>query len=595
MKNKGMLLAFIISVIVSTIFLYPVIFDMNNKIAGFNFTNEPYGVIWCFWWLKFAFLHKIPMDFMNTIAYPFGITTTIVPVYPLWGLLAKYLTIFTNEIFAYNSLLLLSFPLSMLTMYMLMFYLSRNMLVSIFSALIYSFCPFHFVRVWQHLGTAQIQWMPLYILALFRLHEKPSFKFSLFLALALILNYYYDVYYAYFMLMLTVLFFAAIIFRKEEFLAKVRFTKFLILGVAVGAILIIPVLLPFLSTLPQDIHRAASVRSLVRPFDDLFAQSARPLSYILPFTEQPIFGGFTKMFTGTDLWGTSITEHNIFLGFIPMFLALLAFIKRKEISLLLRLPRVNPKFILFFSFALVIFSWVFSQPPWWDIFGFRLYMPAFFMYKLLPMFRAYVRWGIVVMLGVSILAGFGLLYVSSKVKTSALRIVLVVSACFFGLFEFWSIPKDHTINLANYPAVYDWLKKQDDSIVIAEYPIESEGPNEVYKFYQTKHRKKIINGTLPGTYANKIISQLTKLSEPPVTNILKWMGVKYVLVHRSDYLKTGLAADAEEVDKIQTNSELKLFMHFPEQRCVQNEVRCVQEAGPIDVYMLGDVQHEGRK
>ena len=35
-------------------------------------------------------------------------------------------------------------------------------------------------------------------------------------------------------------------------------------------------------------------------------------------------------------------------------------------------------------------------------------MPSFFMYKILPMFRAYCRFGIVVELAVAVLAGFGL-------------------------------------------------------------------------------------------------------------------------------------------------------------------------------------------
>ena len=43
----------------------------------------------------------------------------------------------------------------------------------------------------------------------------------------------------------------------------------------------------------------------------------------------------------------------------------------------------------------------------------------------------------------------------------------------------------------------------------------------MYKFYQTKHEKKIINGTIPGIYANKVAKTITKLSDPHTAGILK--------------------------------------------------------------------------
>jgi hypothetical protein len=62
-----------------------------------------------------------------------------------------------------------------------------------------------------------------------------------------------------------------------------------------------------------------------RPFEDLFAQSARPLSYFLPAVVHPIFGNLTEQFIGSSLYGESLTEHTLYLGWVPLILAFVAF------------------------------------------------------------------------------------------------------------------------------------------------------------------------------------------------------------------------------------------------------------------------------
>ncbi len=64
------------------------------------------------------------------------------------------------------------------------------------------------------------------------------------------------------------------------------------------------------------------------------------------------------------------------------------------------------------------------------------------------------------------------------------------------------------------------------------------------------------------------------------------MGVKYVLVHRQDYMDTGLVDDTEELNKIPQNSGLKFIKTFPTQECPQKDIMCVQRTGPIDVYKV---------
>ena len=70
------------------------------------------------------------------------------------------------------------------------------------------------------------------------------------------------------------------------------------------------------------------------------------------------------------------------------------------------------KLFLFITFVGILFS----MPPYWNFGIFKIYFPSFFMYKILPMFRAYARFGILVMLSISVLAGIGFMRLVSTKK-----------------------------------------------------------------------------------------------------------------------------------------------------------------------------------
>jgi hypothetical protein len=303
----------------------------------------------------------------------------------------------------------------------------------------------------------------------------------------------------------------------------------------------------------------------------------------LPSVAHPIFGKFTEQFVGTQFYGISFTEHTLYLGWLPLFLALFA-LKKWEKNGKAQIISEDDNFNIGFFVILTVIAWFFSQPPWWQIGPLKVYMPSFFMYRVLPMIRAYCRFGVVVMFAISVLAGFGLKFILERFKSNKTKISITTLACSLVLFEFWNWPPYKVIDVSKVPAVYYWIKNQPGDFVIAEYPLDTLGPNEMYKFYQIKHEKKIINATIPGTYANKVAKTITKLSDPNTTGVLKWMGVRYALVHREDYLNTGLIQDKEELDKIPKNPYLKFIKTFPSQECPQKDIMCVQKTGPIDIY-----------
>jgi hypothetical protein len=581
---------------------FPLAFNISRYIPGFFSTDESFGPLWESWRLGFSFHHHLPLRSTNLVAYPFGVN-----LYPsgyisyLWFILNSVLGIVTNPVFAYNIQVLTNLMFSGIFCYLLVYYISGSQTSAIFSGIIYVFCPYQLTRTWQHLGLTYNQWMPLIIFLAFRLREKDSKKNRVFFLVGIVLLSSFDWSVGFMTTIAVFSFFAYVLFynwktkfmwRKQRIDADFEYLKTAIFIGLVAFFIVLPQFFPAIKNrlfLPENVN--ASAFSLYRrDFNDIFVQSARPLSYFLPATSHPLLGKFTENFVGTQLYGDSFTEHAIYLGWLPLILAFVC-VKRWQIS---RKLRTEENFYIGFFIFMAIVAYFFSQPPWWQFGRIRIYMPSFFMYKLLPMFRAYCRFGIVLMLAISVLAGFGLKLILGKLSKETIKVGITILFCVLVLFEFWNWPPYKVIDVSRVPAAYYWLKAEPGDFTIAEYPLDTNGSNELYKFFQTVHGKKIINGTIPGTYANKVALSIIKLSLPQTASALKWMGVKYIFVHRDSYLDSGLIEDREELDRIPLNPRLKLLKSFPVQGCPRDDIMCVQKTGPIDVYEVAAAPIEPR-
>ncbi|MDD5166705.1 MAG: hypothetical protein PHQ57_04890 [Candidatus Omnitrophica bacterium] len=570
----------IILFLITLLFTFPLILHTNNYIPGFFSTDEPYGTIWNFWLMKYASDSGISSQTTNMIAYPFGVklfSGLLVP-YPWLGL-NYLLAVLTNAVLAYNIQILMNFFLSAVFTYLLVFFLSKSRLAGIISAIIFSFCPQHFTRSWQHLSLTYFQWLPLVLLSALMLYKDRRLRNGIFFAISLLLLFSFDFTIAYLGLLtlFTLFFYLFFVNWRRGTLKEAKiagYFKKASWGVVILAVLLIRQILIIWAK--YGTQSASAYNPTHRPFEDLFAQSAKPLGFLLPASTHPVFGRFSEQFIGSSLYGQSFTEHTLYLGWLALALALFAFRRRKE-----------NLYIGFFIFLAVV-AWLFSQPPWWNFFGLKIYMPSFFMYKILPMFRAYCRFGILLMLAIAVLAGFGLKSILERFESYKPKIALTILACGLILFEFWNWPPYKVIDLSRVPAVYYWLKEEPGNPVLAEYPMDIIGPNEMYKFYQTVHHKRIINGTFPGTPAHKIAMTITKLSQPGTVNILKQMGVKYAIVHEEGYLKGESIDDKEELDKIRKDPALKLVRTFVAQECPQKDIMCTQNSGPVEVYKINE-------
>lgn len=578
---------------------YPLFFKINTHIPGFFSTDEPFTSLWDFWRIKYSLDNSISLKHTPLIAYPFGIDINPFGLISyIWPILNFLLAIFTSPALSWNIQIFLNLTLCGFFTYLLTYFLTKNNFAAFLSGVIFAFLPYQFIRAWQHLGLTYNQWIPLCLFTAILLKEKLSIKYVILFSLSIVILFSFDFSIMFFGLIALLSFFLYTSFyrwevkftqQKELFLTDLSYFKKVIISALISFIILLPMLFVIVKgrILVSPATQAAPSNLFHRPFEDLFSQSARPLSYLLPSPVHPIFGKFTELFLGSSLYGISFTEHMLYLGWTALVLAFFAFLRwKKNRKLFLAGQRLSARenFYIGFFIFMALTGWLLTQPPWWKIGPLKIYMPSFFMYKIIPMFRAYSRFAILVMLAIAVLAGFQAKFILERFKKQISKITVTSLLCGLILFEFWNYPPFKIIDVSRVPAVYYWLRDQPQDFVLAEYPLDIQTSNDMYEFYQTKHNKKIINSTRLGTSGNQVARLTAKLSQPDTPRILRWLGVKYVLVHKEDYLKTELIEEIEELDKIPHNPGLKLIKSFPAQDCPRKDILCTEKTGPIDVY-----------
>ncbi len=591
------ILTFSFFILLSLLVTHPMIFKMKSHIYGYP--GDPLGSVWRIWWYKFSWGHHISSRFITVIAHPFGVDLSQEISSIPFNYLVFFITLLSNEIFTYNFILLLSFLLAAITMYFLVYHLTRNKGASTVAGVLYAFCPWHFAHAGQHLSLASIQWLPLYALFLFKLFNKRTYKNAFLCALGFSLVFLTDFSYVFLISVLTAAFILWGLWfslgpnrRFHPTSSKVSLLKTSTV-ILVTFLIALTMILPFTYSIFKTALTLPKVESMatlgyIKPFRDLTSNSARPLGYLLPSRNNPFFGRFTKRFIESPFYGGHPTEHTLYLGWVGIVLSIVAIrnwrrksklvnkltsrqvnkLTRKQVDKLTS-KQVDPllvtrcqKGVSFFLFAAIV-ALIFSHSPYTEIGNFRILFPSYFMYKIAPMFRCYARFGIVVMLCVSVLAGIGFASILKRIKSAKKRRVLLSIILLLVFIEFAPVLPAPMVNAVNPPPVYEWLAKEGGDFTIAEYPMEN---NQEYLFWQRIHQKRLVNGAQSGTYADEVRKEIVDILKPETPGILSYLGAKYVILHPDKYLKSEDVPVIGEVPDVSKQKGLRLVKTFEEAR-----------------------------
>lgn len=531
MRFKDIALTFIAFTIITVLFTWPLTINLSKAVYGYPGDN--FGYIYTMWWWKYAKTNNLSFNYIPFQEAPVGSPVsngpgTIAFIWPTYALTWVF-----DEVTSFNLNLLLTFPLTGLFTYLLVYKITKSRAASFLAGLVFAFSPYHIWKSYNHLDLSMIHWFPLYFWGLLNLLEKKTVKWGLlsgFLYSIIILTNFYYAYFAFFATLMLGSVWIVRDLRGEKKKATVIVSYF---RSGVGFALL-PLACAFLIVLPS-VNRMKTVSPerqgdlFKRPLENLIYTSGRPWDYILPSEDHPIFGKvskeiYTKITTLSNDWKTQSTyvhEKTAFVGYFSLFFSIFAlvFFFRKRIKNLFLIPSIFTLFGLVFLAA----------PPYIFVGGIKLFFPSYFLYQVFPMFRAYSRFGVLITLFVALVGAIGVAYLLAKVKTKAGKIFVTGVFGLLILFEFANFPPAKITYIYPVPAVYQWLKDQPGNFVIMEYPkLVNLSDIELYQRY---HLKGIANPRdLSGRFV--IWKKVEDLFGKKTPENLKKLGVKYVIIHR---------------------------------------------------------------
>lgn len=526
------------------ILTYPLFFRINTHLAGDG--GDAFVFSWNIWWYKYSVfgLQQSPY-YTNMLYAPFGTSLFFHSLTPInTFLLSLPFLKFLSASAIYNLLLIFSFVASGLGMYFLTFYFTKNKLISFIAGFLFTFCPYHFAHSGGHLNLISMQWLPFFVLFLFKFKDKPAIRNAVFLILFLLLNtltsWYYGIF-CFFFLAIFLIYFC----RKIDRI----FIQRLVIGLVIFFILLSPILIPILA------YQHSGIMIEGHP-PDVF--SADLLSFFVPGALMPRGGYFE------DIWSNfsgNNGENANYVGYLILLSAIFIFLARKKdknviffslsaltffifslgyrlhvngkslgLSLLPKeFNNVNPEALssldivkiklvisLIFIVAIIFVSFFiyfyrknkfckhggfvllgYFLISWFWVLGseklyFELFLPYFFIDKL-PLFN-YVgvveRFTVMLVLSLIILMAFFLMEVNRRIKNKkkATAVILLL----FILMAFEYLPGTFSADIpASASNFYSFLSKEQGNYTI----IDLHDPLQAM-YYQTIHHKPIVGGLI---------------------------------------------------------------------------------------------------
>jgi len=471
--------------------------------------HDVYFNIWRLQWFAHA-LRTAPAHLFDTnIFYPEAGTLALSDAMPLQGLLAAPL-VFARlpPVLVHNLLMLVPIAASGAAMFALARYLTGSRGAALAAGIAFAYAPYRF----DHLGHMELQWafwMPLAFLALHRTLDTGRWKYGFALGACVALQILSCIYYGIFLV--TILPPAAVLLSiRDRQVAWTRAIAPIAAGVALALAVSVPYALPFARQ-----HAEVGDRST----RDVDSFSARPWSYLSVPEGNALYG---------DPASPGRQERRLFPGSVIVLLALT--------GLLLRPP--SRRQIVYLLLLVAAFE---------ASLGFNGFLyPA--LARLLPAYRSLRsmgRFGIVVMMALSVLGAYGYAALMSGRTVRVRRMLCAAVACALLLEYRTHVAVAEFPNTA--PPLYRMLARLPRGIV-AELPMPEAGslPGSEPRYVGMSifHWFPLVNG-YSGNYPPSYLSRITRMHGFPDARSLLQLrrdGVRYVIVHRDVYSPAALEA-----------------------------------------------------
>ena len=384
---------------------------------------------------------------------------------------------------------------------------------------IFAFCASRQAHL-EHVNLLQFGWLPLALLCLHRAVHRGRTSDLLLFVFFTVFQALASVYLAWMMAIAYAIFVVVeLAYRRADWrpanMARVAGALLL------AAIVVIPVMWPY--------ERMQQIYQFHWPNDVLGDLSAAPKDYLSVPPQNFLYADLLKQFAPSNF----PTEHILFPGFAVLALALIAVVRRS----------VNIEVIRYSLMSIVAFVLSFGPFLRLDSQTEVIPLPYFLLLQFVPGFgvmRVPTRFDFLVMLGLAIVAGFGVARLDAALARwtgpwtlrSILAGVVVVT-----LLEMLPSPQlSAPIDVgAAVPAVYGWLRSQDPNTVVAEIP--AQGPTGFasfgYEYMSTYHWHPLVNGAsgFEPPASKRVANALDEFPDATAVANLRSLGVRYLIAH----------------------------------------------------------------
>lgn len=555
-KSKKIFFVFVLlSYIFFTIFyMGPSIWNCNNTLYGFG--DNTAGPVW-----RFGLEPKqSPLgSFQNMTNYPVGENLYSPTNYSLSGqsyiIWAASRTL--GPICGYNVINAVGFIVSALVMYGMINTLTRKKWLAWLAGYAVSFTPYYQMKVGGHPGYGYQALLIASTWAFFNLIKHKRKRDMAYFAILSASSFYFDPYFS--LLLVTiisplVLAWLSLLFvyhkKNNNFKILVK-SRIKLLGQTGILLLVLLIPLIFVTVKNSKIISASVAATRGNVLFEAQACSNFPHEYFTPFVLHPIFerligkstynttvSNLANDFTcgiGEDSVGISIVVLIITItGMLILFWEIL---NRRKVTLNLGYDR---KMVIFGMTLVLLTGIIFALPPvkLFDI----IPTPTYMLLQLTTTWRTLTRLYVVVNFAVITLFSVILVYILSNFRKINKYFPILFILVFISIFLEYQAFKPFTGNKlstfsykSDTPAVYKWLRDQEDILTIAEYPLEkSGGESNAMAYYlsmQVAHKKKLFNGNIPSTNDESLKASLKDISDSQTIQVLSSVGVDAVVIH----------------------------------------------------------------
>ncbi|RME81180.1 MAG: hypothetical protein D6775_14270 [Caldilineae bacterium] len=477
---------------------WPLALQFGRAIPGDAF--DGWQNYWNLWWVKKALLEQHTHPYFTTALYhPTGVSLWFQTLNVFNGFASLPMQLAGNLFWAYNGVVLFSFVMSGYGATLLALYVFHRAgakrkgplyAAALLAGTVYTFSPFHFAHLLGHMQVFSFEFVPFFVLYLLKALDareqwlRPAVHAALFLVLAALCDWYFALYMGW----LAALYLVWLLGRRALRGSQVA-------AMVVTFLLALVVLAPLLVPMVRESMRY----NFMRPPEGQIANlSADVLAFVLPSVQHPVWGKWVAPLR--DNLPASTSENTLYLGVVPVALAVYGLWRRR-----LRLG--------VWVLASVVFG-IFALGPELHVAGRALGVPMPYALLLKVPFveiaRTVARYGLLVMLGLGLLAGGGLYVFLERGGRG------VVAAGLMALMLFEYLPAPYPVSPPDTPEFYRTLAADPRAGAVMNVPMNWDRPG--YLLYQTTHGKPLTAGyisrTDPRTYPGRlpVVSEFRRLA-----------------------------------------------------------------------------------